>query len=144
MSWLFPDWKMFSHFPRFSSPSGNPECAKFASLILKADMNYKFLCYHCIMITHAWHFLFWGLFSHYVIPETFLLYVFHFKQLLMLNIFSFMSWTYYLFISPLFIFNYFFKWTITFSKTREKNNWKINVFSQPFQNFACFATDKSH
>ena len=44
---------MLSHFPRFSSPSGNPECAKFASLILKADMNYKFLCYHSIMITHG-------------------------------------------------------------------------------------------
>ena len=23
--WLFPDWKMPSHFSRFSSPSGNPE-----------------------------------------------------------------------------------------------------------------------
>ena len=22
--WLFPDWKITSHFPRLSSPSGNP------------------------------------------------------------------------------------------------------------------------
>ena len=47
--------------------------------------------------------------------------VFHFKQLLMLNIIFFISWTYFLFISPLFIFNYFFKWTITFSKLGKKN-----------------------
>ena len=26
--WLFPDWKISSHFSRFSSPSGNPVNAK--------------------------------------------------------------------------------------------------------------------
>ena len=46
--WLFPDWKMPSHFSRFSSLSGNPDLDQFTVWInlvriyLKAVINTQF------------------------------------------------------------------------------------------------------